>query len=77
MISQMYIFSFFNANISNWRIAFYNQNYNALQKNLIIIMVFKQLIMNIWEFSRDKYKIGRALDKVDEMFAKRKNDIRQ
>ena len=41
LINKQYLFAFINANISNWNLAFIAQNFNALQKNLIIIMGIK------------------------------------
>ena len=50
MINKIYMFQFINTYISNFVIILYNQNFGTLTINLIIVMVFKQVFMNLLEF---------------------------
>lgn len=73
LIQKQYLFMFINANISCWIFAFLDRNFNGLQKNLIIILAFKQLIMNLWEWISDKWSIGMEISKVEKLFRKKLN----
>ena len=50
MINKIYMFQFINTYISNFVIILYNQNFGTLTINLVIVMVFKQVFMNLLEF---------------------------
>ena len=36
-------------------------------------MAVKQLVMNVWEWIKNKWKIGRKISAVETIFAKRKD----
>jgi len=50
MINKIYMFQFVNTYISNFVAISYNQNYATLTTNLAIVMIFKQVFMNLLEF---------------------------
>ena len=68
MINKIYMFQFVNTYISNFVAIIYNQNFATLTLNLVIILVFKQVFMNVLEFYQEKILIGRKIRKVDELF---------
>ena len=68
MINKIYMFQFINTYISNFVAIAYNQNFVALQTNLFIVMVFKQVVINTIEYLQDSYTIGKKLRQVDELF---------
>ena len=53
-----------NTYIGNFVAIGYNQNFNSLTLNLFIVMVFKQVIMNLIEFFQEKYTVGKKITKV-------------
>jgi hypothetical protein len=68
LIQKQYLFGFINLNISNWIFAFMDRNFNGLQKNLIIILAGKQIVMNVYEWLKNRYGVGKKVDKVTAMF---------
>ena len=71
MINKTYMFQFVNVYIGNYVAIFYNQNFKTLTLNLFTVMVFKQLLINLIEYFSEKYKIGKKIRKVEELFATR------
>lgn len=71
MINKIYMFQFVNTYIGNFVAIIYNQKFYALQLNLFIVMVGKQVVMNLIEYFKEKYTIGKKLAKVEELFAER------
>ena len=69
LINKIYMFQFVNTYISNFVAIIYNQNFATLTLNLVTILVFKQVLQNVFEFYQEKILIGRKLKKVDELFA--------
>lgn len=67
--SKTYMFQFVNTYISNFVVIIYNQNYSALTTNLAIVMLFKQVFINLYEFLSERITIGRKIRKVDELFS--------
>ena len=45
-----------------------DRNFNGLQKNLIIILAGKQIVMNVYEWLKNRYGVGKKVDKVTAMF---------
>ncbi len=35
---------------------------------MIVIMVFKQLLMNIWEWLKNRFTVGKRIESVDKLF---------
>ena len=68
MINKTYLFQFVNTYISNFVAIIYLQDFAVLQLNLIIVMVVKQLGVNIFEWLSEKIIVGRAVKKVDKLF---------
>jgi len=68
LINKTYMFNFVNTYISFFVAILYNQNFWTLATNLIIVMVFKQLLMNVLEYFQALILVGRKLRKVDELF---------
>lgn len=50
MINKIYMFQFINTYIGNFVAIVYNQNFYSLQLNLVIVMVFKQVVVNVIEY---------------------------
>ena len=69
LINKIYMFQFVNTYISNFVAIAYNQNFSTLTLNLVIILVFKQVFMNVFEFYQEKILISRKVKKVEELFA--------
>ena len=67
-INKTYMFQFINSYISNFVYIFYYQDYAELQKNLIIVMVGKQVFFNTLEYFLLKCQVGRKINKVDRLF---------
>lgn len=65
LINKIYMFQFVNTYISNFVAIAYNQNFSTLTLNLVIILVFKQVFMNVLEFYQEKILIGRKVRKVE------------
>ena len=68
MINKIYIFQFVNNYISNFVAIVYYQNFETLTLNLLIIMVFKQVFLNVIELYKEEIFIGRKIKKVDKLF---------
>ena len=68
MINKIYMFQFINTYISNFVAILYNQNFVSLQTNLVIVMVFKQVVINTIEYLQDKYTVGKKIKKVEDLF---------
>lgn len=51
LIGKMYMFQFINSYISNYIIAYWVRDFGALVTNLVTILVFKQVGMNIAEWA--------------------------
>mmetsp|Transcript_7234 Transcript_7234/g.10123 ORF Transcript_7234/g.10123 Transcript_7234/m.10123 type:complete len:242 (+) Transcript_7234:2145-2870(+) len=64
LINKMYMFQFINSYISNYMIAYWVRDFGQLATNLIVIMVGKQVAMNIIEWAMDKILIGRKIKAV-------------
>ena len=81
LINKIYYFNFINAYISNYLLAYWSNNFGGIAQNLMIILIFKQVIMNVWEYVEDKYGTGRRVDKIKDNFAGRireeKDDIKR
>ena len=71
MINKKYMFNFINTYIGNFVAIFYNQNFASLTLNLVIVMVAKQVVFNVIEYIIEKYTVGKAIKKVDQLFEKR------
>lgn len=59
------MFQFVNTYISNFVVVVYNQNFGSLATNLLIVMIFKQVILNTYEYFSEKIKIGNKINRVD------------
>lgn len=70
LINKMYMFQFINSYISNYIIAYWVRDFGQLATNLIVIMVGKQVAMNIIEMLMDKILIGRKISQVKARYAK-------
>lgn len=68
LINKTYLFEFVNTYISNFVAIFYNQSFPTLAINLVIVMIFKQVFMNVWEYFSERYFIGKKLTEVEELF---------
>ena len=68
MVGKWYMFQFINTYISNYIIAYWVRDMAALATNLVTILVFKQVGVNIAEFLQDKILIGRKIKKVKQHF---------
>ena len=68
LINKIYMFQFVNTYISNFVAIAYNQNFSTLTLNLVIILVFKQVFMNVLEYYQEKILIGRKVRKVEALF---------
>ena len=73
MVSKWYMFQFINTYISNYIIAYWVRDMAALATNLVVILVFKQVGVNIAEFLQDKILIGRKIKKVKQNFEAKLN----
>ena len=62
------MFQFVNTYISNFVAIIYLQDFAVLQLNLILIMVVKQLGVNIVEFFQEKFTVGRKITQVEKLF---------
>ena len=71
MINKIYMFQFINTYIGNFVAIVYNQNFYALQLNLVIVMVGKQVVLNLIEYFSERYFVGKKLRAVEELFAER------
>jgi len=69
LINKMYMFQFINSYISNYIIAYWVRDFAQLALNLVVILVFKQVGMNLLEWAQDKMMIGRKLNKIKAQFA--------
>ena len=72
IINKTYMFQFINTYIYIFVDVFYYQDWKRLQQNLFIVMVFKQVFMNIFEYLMLKCTVARSIKKVKNMFKKRK-----
>ena len=71
LINKTYMFQFVNTYIGNFVAIIYNQNFVSLTLNLFTVMVFKQLVVNVIEYFKEKWQIGKKIQKVDDLFAER------
>lgn len=62
------MFQFINTYISNFVVICYNQNFASLTTNLLIVMIFKQVLMNTLEYFQERIGIGGKIKKVDLLF---------
>ena len=69
LINKIYMFQFINAYISNYLLAYWSKNFDGIAQNLIIILIFKQVVMNIWEYAEDRWGTGKKIQKVKDSFA--------
>ena len=67
-INKFYMFQFVNNYVSFFDYIFYRQSFTELQYNLITYMVFKQVIFNLLEYVWLYCKVGRKIDKINDMF---------
>ena len=51
LINKLYLFQFINSYISNYIIAYWVRDFVSLATNLVVILVFKQVGMNILEWA--------------------------
>ena len=75
MINKTYMFQFVNTYISNLVYIFYYQSFYKLQMNLVIVMVFKQVLINTVEYLSFKFNVSRKIKKVEQLFVDRKNKL--
>ena len=68
MVGKWYMFQFINTYISNYIIAYWVRDMASLATNLVVILVFKQVGINIAELLQDKILIGRKIKKVKQHF---------
>ena len=68
LINKMYMFQFINSYISNYIIAYWVRDFGQLAINLIIILVFKQIGMNLFEWAVDKVLVGLKISKIKAAF---------
>lgn len=66
--NKTYMFAFVNTYISNFVVICYNQKFGALTTNLLVVMVFKQVIINSIEFLKERCKIQSRIDDSNELF---------
>ena len=71
LINKTYMFQFVNTYIGNFVAIIYNQNFVSLTLNLFTVMVFKQLVVNAIEYFKEKWQIGKKIQKVDDLFAEK------
>lgn len=62
------MFQFINNYISNFVAICYFQNFYTLMVNLIIVMVFKQVFMNLFDYFYERIFVGRKMRKSDDLF---------
>ena len=70
------MFAFVNTYISNFVVICYNQKFGALATNLIIVMIFKQVFINSYEFLEERWKIGGKIKKSDALFVSKIEEAR-
>ena len=61
------MFNFINAYISNYLLAYWSRNFGGIAQNLLIIMVFKQVIMNVIEYFEDR-STSKKIQKIKKEF---------
>jgi len=66
--NKTYMFNFINTYISNFVVVCYNQNFFALTKNLFIVMLGKQVILNVYDWAKEKWQVGGAIKESDALF---------
>lgn len=71
MTNKIYMFQFLNTYIGNFVAIWYNQSFVSLSTNLFIVMVFKQLFMNLKEYLSEMISVGGKIREVEELFAPR------
>ena len=72
IINKTYMFQFINTYIYIFVDVFYYQDWKRLQQNLVIVMVFKQVFMNLLEYLLLKCTVARAIEKVKNKFKEQK-----
>ena len=75
LVNKFYMFQFVNPYISFMVFTFYHQSFRKLQINLVIVMVFKQVIFNVIEYAGMRCSVSRKISKVDQIFEKRIQEI--
>ena len=68
MINKIYMFQFVNTYIGNFFAIIYTQQLHALTVNVFVIMVVKQVILNVMEYYQDKIEVGDKIKKVEKLF---------
>ena len=68
MINKTYMFQFVNTYIGCFVAILYNQNFATLTNNLVTVMVFKQVFMNLFEYFLERYTVGKKIRKVEALF---------
>lgn len=68
LINKIYMFQFVNTYISNFICIFYYQSFYRLQYNMVIVMVFMQLIKNGVEYMLLSCSTSRKINKVNNSF---------
>lgn len=63
------MFQFVNTYISNFVLICYNQNFASLTTNLFIVMIFKQVLLNSFEYLEERITVGRRIRKSNELFS--------
>lgn len=76
-VNKIYMFSFINTYIGNFVAIIYNQNFSALSLNLFTVMVFKQVVFNVYEFFSEKWTVGKKIRQVDELFEPKIKDAEE
>ena len=66
--AKTFMFNFVNTYISNFVAIIYYQNFFTLMTNLVTVMVFKQVLMNVFEFFFEKIVVGRKIKKSNTLF---------
>lgn len=68
LINKIYMFEFVNTYISNFVYIFFYQNFFQLQKNMIIVMVLKQILMNSGKYLWLVCKTGKKINNMSNIF---------
>ena len=76
MINKTYMFQFINVYISNFVYIMYNQDFNKLQTNMITVMVVKQVLYNVMEYTLLACNVNRKIRNVKKLFMTRLVEIK-
>ena len=78
LVNKMYMFQFINSYISNYIIAYWVRDFGQLATNLMVILIGKQVGLNLLEWAMDKYLVGRKIKAVkahyQEVISKKQAD---